>query len=272
MIRNIMSVDLEDYYCDLPFSSWENYQGRVVEMTRHILKLFERYNVGATFFTLGYIAERYPELIEEVKAGGHEIASHGYSHSDIRTISKEFFESDLVKSLEILKRISGEKILGFRAPFFSINKKNFWAFDVLKKYLRYDSSIFPVKLHYGLPDAPTHIYGMSDEYPLKEDSNSKFLELPISTLTLPLVGNFPVGGGFHMRFLPYRLVKLALDRSNKQGFPAVFYIHPKDLDPAMPRIHGYAWHYYWRLKSAPKKFESLLRRFRFSAARDIIKI
>ncbi len=267
-----MSVDLEDYYSDLPFSTWNDYKSRVVKMTRTILDLFERYKVSATFFTLGYIAERHSDLIEEIKSKGHEIASHGYSHADIRTVSKGYFESDLVKSLDILRRISGEKILGFRAPFFSINKKNFWAFDIIKKYLRYDSSIFPVKPHYDLAEAPRYIYGMSDKDPLKEDPDSKFVEIPMTTIRLPGIGNFPIAGGFHMRFFPYRLVKFGIQKSNKEGFPAVFYIHPKDLDPEMPHIRGYAWHYYWGLKGAPKKFESLLKTFRFSAAREVISL
>src|SRR2546428_596254 len=117
-----MSVDLEDYYCDLPFSTWDRYEGKVVNNTKIILNFFEEYHVTATFFTLGYIAEKHPELIEEIKSKGHEIASHGYSHTDVRKMTKESFESDLVKSIEILRRIAGEKILGFRAPFFSIVK------------------------------------------------------------------------------------------------------------------------------------------------------
>ncbi|MGI0060092.1 MAG: polysaccharide deacetylase family protein, partial [Nitrosotalea sp.] len=158
MIKNIMSVDLEDYYCDLPFSQWNKFDDRVVETTRVILKLFDRYNVRATFFALGYIVEKHPDLIEEIKSKGHEIASHGYLHKDLRKMTKEEFESDLVKSLDIIRKISGEKVLGFRAPYFSIDKKNFWAFEIMKKYLSYDSSIFPVKTPlYGIPEAPRYM-------------------------------------------------------------------------------------------------------------------
>ena len=272
VIRNIMSVDLEDYYCDLPFSTWNGYQSRVVDTTRAILNLFDKYKIQATFFTLGYIAERHPDLIEEVKSRGHEISSHGYSHRNLKNMSKESFELDLIKSLEILRKISKERILGFRAPFFSINKWNFWAFDVIKKYLRYDSSIFPVKLHYGLSEAPRSIYRMSDKYPLKDEADSKFIEIPMTTLRLPGIGNFPTAGGIYLRFLPYTLFKIAIEKFNKSGFPAVFYIHPKDLDPAMPRIQGYAWHNYWGLNRAAKKFESILRAFRFSSVREVIKL
>lgn len=268
-MKNMMSVDLEDYYCDLPFSTWGNYESRVVKNTRVILDLFEKYQVGATFFTLGHIAEKYPELIEEVKSKGHEIASHGYSHTDLRKMTPSEFESDLVKSTEILRKSSGENVIGFRAPFFSINRQNFWVFDIMKRHLKYDSSIFPVKTPlYGIPEAPRHPYRMSEKDPLTETSKGTFLEIPPATLRLPGVGNIPIAGGFHMRFLPVQLIKLGIRRINKSGFPAMCYIHPKDLDPQFPRISEYAWHYYWGLKGAYKKFESLIRSFKFSSVRD----
>lgn len=266
-----MSVDLEDYYCDLPFETWQKYKGRVVENTRYLLELFDKHKVNATFFTLGYIAEKYPDLIDEIKSKGHEIASHSYAHTDIRKMSKESFESDLTKSLEVLKKVSGEKILGFRAPFFSINQNNLWAFDIMKKYLRYDSSVFPVKTPlYGIPEAPRNVYKSSDINPLNEDLNSNFIEIPLATLHMPLMGNIPIAGGFHLRFLPLFLLKLGIKKLNKLGFPAMCYIHPKDLDPKMPKIPEYAWHYYWGLKNASRKFESLLKNFRFSSVRDVI--
>ena len=122
------------------------------------MDLFEKYKVSATFFTVGYVAEKYPELIEEVSSKGHEIASHGYSHHDIKTVSRSEFDVDLKKSLEVLRKVSGQKVVGFRAPYCSINKTNFWAFRVLKKYrLAYDSSLYPVKFHYRLSEAPRHI-------------------------------------------------------------------------------------------------------------------
>lgn len=272
LIKNIMSVDLEDYYCDLPFSTWNKYEDRVVSSTEVILELFEKYNVKATFFTLGYIAERHPELIEEIKSKGHEIASHGYSHTDIRKMNKEGFEADLLKSLKVLETLYGEKILGFRAPFFSINKQNFWVFDILKKYLKYDSSVFPVKTPlYGIPDAPRFPYKMSDDDPLKEDPHSRFIEIPLATLRF-LLGNIPIAGGFHMRFWPIQLLKYGINKMNKAGFHAMCYIHPKDLDPSMPRIRDYSWHYYWGLNGAAKKFEFLLKNFEFSSAQDVMKL
>lgn len=271
MIKNIMSVDLEDYYCDLPFQEWSKYESRIIQTTKIVIDLFEKYKVNATFFVLGYIAEKHSELIEHIKSKGHEISSHGYFHTDLRKMTKESFEIDLTKSLQVLQKIAGENVLGFRAPFFSITKQNFWVFDILKKYLKYDSSIFPVKTPlYGIPDAPNHPYHMSDIDPLDEDSSSKFMEIPPATLQLPIIGNIPIAGGFHMRFLPFQLLKFGIKKINKNGFPAMCYIHPKDLDPDMPRIPEYAWHYYWGLKNAFCKFESILKNFKFSSVRDVL--
>ena len=161
MIQNMMSVDLEDYYCDLPFSTWHNYNSKVVETTSTILELFEKFNVSATFFTVGYIAEKFPELVENVKAKGHEIASHSYSHMNLQNTNRHNFEQDFTKSISILRKISGEEILGFRAPYFSVNKDNLWVYDVIRKYLKYDSSIFPSSFHYKLSHAPKQAYRMS---------------------------------------------------------------------------------------------------------------
>lgn len=268
-----MSVDLEDYYCDLPFSTWTNYEDRVVENTKKILNLFDKYGVTATFFTLGYVAEKHPELIDDIKSRGHEISSHGYSHTDLRTMTKESFEVDLLKSLKILENVCGEKILGFRAPFFSINNKNYWVFDIMKKYLKYDSSIFPVKTPlYGIPNAPRDIYKMSDTDPLIADSKSNFMEVPPATLKVPIFGNIPIAGGFYLRFLPLSILKLGIRKLNKSGNSAMCYIHPKDLDPKMPRISEYSWHYYYGLNSSEKKFENMLKSFQFSSVREVMHL
>jgi polysaccharide deacetylase family protein (PEP-CTERM system associated) len=168
---NVMTVDLEDYYCHLPIFLWDKYESRVVKTTRTILDLFDKYKVNATFFTIGYIAEKHPELIEEVVSRGHEIASHGYSHQNVKNMDVKEFEYDLKKSLEVLERISGEKVMGFRAPYCSINKENLWAFHVMRKNrIKYDCSLCPVRFHYGLPDdTPRHIYRTSYKDPLSED-------------------------------------------------------------------------------------------------------
>ena len=266
-----MSIDLEDYYCDLPFSTWDRYENRIIKNTERILDLFEKYNVIATFFTIGYMAEKFPQLIEKIKSKGHEIASHGYSHSDLRNMTKENFESDLLKSISILEKVSGEKILGFRAPFFSINKKNLWAFDIIKKHLRYDSSIFPVKTsQYGISKALTHPYFISDDNPLEENVNGNFLEIPPAILQLQVIGKIPIAGGFYLRFLPYLFLKWGINQMNKKGYPAMCFLHPRDLDPEIPRVKEYSWHYYWGTNHAQKKFEALLKNFEFSSVKETL--
>ena len=244
-MKNIMSVDLEDYFCDLPFSSWSNYPSRIIETTDTLLKLLEKYNVTATFFTLGYVADSHPELIEKIVSLGHEIASHSYSHIDLRKISKTKIEFDLKKSISSLEKVSGEKIYGFRSPFFSISRDNLDCFDIIKKYFKYDSSIFPVKTPlYGISNAPTFPYRFSSENPLEKNSNGELLELPPATLKIPLYGNLPIAGGFYLRFLPLSLIKYGINKLNKIEQSAMFYIHPKDLDVNMPKIDSYSWHYY----------------------------
>ncbi len=271
-MKNMVSVDLEDNYCDLDFSTWDKQESRVTKTTNIVLNLLDKYNATATFFTPGYIAQRHPELIEQVKAKGHEIASHSYSHPDLRTLTKEKFEAELVKSLEVLKKVSGEKILGFRAPYFSISRKNFWMFGIMRKHLRYDSSLYPVGLHYGFPEAPRHIYRMSRYNPLEHDPDSDFIEVPMSTIRLPFLGNLPIAGGFYLRVLPLAVIRTGIRKLNDLGHSAMCYIHPEDLAPDRPHITGYAWHYYYGLNDAQRKFESLLKNFKFCSVRESIAL
>jgi polysaccharide deacetylase family protein (PEP-CTERM system associated) len=211
-------------------------------------------------------------LIEEIISKGHEIASHGYSHHNIKNMNAIQFESDLKRSLEVLRKMSGEKVTGFRAPYCSINKQNLWTFDIMRKHgVRYDCSLCPVKFHYGLPeDTPRHIYRMSHKDPLKEDPNSDFIEIPMTTLKLPLIGNIPVGGGHYLRFFPLNVLRTSIKKFNMLGFPAVIYVHPHDLDSAKPHVPSAAWHNYWGLKEAADKLGSILEDFRFCSAREVI--
>ncbi len=272
-IKNMMSVDLEDFFCDLPFELWPNYESRIIRNTNKILELFKKYNVKATFFTLGYIAEQFPDLIKEIDYQGHEIASHSYSHLDIRKTTKEEFEKDLKKSLEILEKITKKKVLGFRAPYFSIDEKSFWAMTILSKYFKYDSSIFPVKTpFYGIKNAPRSIYRPNLTNPSIVDSKNDLIEIPMATHRIPIIGNIPIAGGFHLRFLPYFYIKYGLNQINKNGNSFIFYIHPKDLDPEMPKINEYAWHYYHNLNGATKKFKKILSDFEFCTVKDFLKL
>ena len=268
-----MSVDLEDFFCDLPFEQWSKYESRVIKNTNKILDLFEKFNVKATFFTLGYIAEKFPNLIQQIDEKGHEIGSHSYSHLDIRKTTKEEFEIDLKRSIDTLEEIIGKKIFGFRAPYFSIDENSFWAMKILSKYFKYDSSIFPAKTPlYGIKNAPRNIYRPNLSNPICQDIESNLIEIPMATHKIPLIGNIPISGGFHLRFLPYFYIKYGLNKINKNGNPFIFYIHPKDLDPFMPRINEYAWHYYYNLKGATKKFEKILNDFEFTSVKDYLEI
>jgi polysaccharide deacetylase family protein (PEP-CTERM system associated) len=271
--KNIMSVDLEDFFCDLPFESWSKYESRVLKNTNKILDLFEKYQIKATFFTLGYIAEKFPDLIKKIDKKGHEIASHSYAHLDIRKTTEKDFENDVKKSIEILEKITGKKVFGFRAPYFSIDKKSFWAMKILSKYFKYDSSIFPVKTPlYGIKNAPRNIYKPNITNPSIEDLESKLIEIPLATDRIPIIGNIPIAGGFHLRFLPYFYIKYGLNKINKNNNSFIFYIHPKDLDPEMPKINEYAWHYYYNLSGATKKFEKILTDFEFCSVKDFLKL
>lgn len=268
-----MTVDLEDYFCDLNFAEWKNYESRVVKLTTLLLDLFKKHNVTATFFTLGYIAETFPSLIEKIVKEGHEIASHSYAHLDIRKITPQEFEEDFKKALTVLEKTSGQKVYGFRAPFFSIDHRSFWAFEIIRKHLRYDSSIFPVKTPlYGIPAAPRNLYRPSKIDPIVNDDSEDFIELPPATFPFPIIGNIPIAGGFHLRFLPYFLIKSGIKKINKSGNFAICYIHPKDLDPVMPKIPQYKWYYYYGLENALKKYENLLKDFNFISVRDALKI
>lgn len=270
-ITNFMSVDLEDFYCDLPFSEWSKFQSRVEENTHVILDLFDKYDVKATFFTLGYIGEKFPDLIKEIYNKGHEVASHSYSHLDLRKNSIENVEKDLVKSINILENIIGRKINGFRAPFFSLDQKSFWAMKIITKYFKYDSSIFPTKTPlYGIPNAPRFQYNPSLDNPVVEDKNSKTIEIPLATYKFPFIRNIPIAGGFHLRFLPYFLIKNGIKKINLESQKAMIYIHPKDLDEKMPKIKEYNWIYYHNLKGGLKKFEKLLQDFEFSSVERIL--
>lgn len=272
-MKNIMSVDLEDYFCDLPFNTWSKYESRVLQSTNRILDLFEKYGIKSTFFTVGYIAEKFPELIRKIDSMGHEIASHSYSHLDIRKTTKDEFEKDIKKSIDIIEKIIGKKIFGFRAPYFSIDKKSFWAMEILSKYFIYDSSIFPVKTPlYGLKNAPRNIYRPNLSNPENIDSKTKLIEIPMATHKIPIIGNMPISGGFHLRFFPYFYIKYGLKKINKGNNAFIFYIHPKDLDRKMPKMDEYGWHYYYNLKGAEKKFEKILNDFEFVSVKEFLKI
>lgn len=229
-----MTVDVEDYFqvsafekC-IPRESWETLPCRVQDNTDYILDLFAEQGVHATFFILGWVADRFPSLIRKIAESGHEIASHGYSHARVCQMSSDEFRKEVVTTKKILEDLSGVEVIGFRAPSYSINEKNLWALKVLHEAgYRYSSSIYPVKHDlYGMPDAP--------RFPFRVDGDG-ILEIPITTLRL-FNRNYPGGGGGFFRLFPYQLSKKILQRVNTQDQqPGIFYFHPWEIDVDQPR-------------------------------------
>lgn len=237
-IRNALTIDVEDYFQVSAFAhhisraDWPAMPCRVEANVDRILALLERAGVHATFFTLGWIAERYPQLVRRIVAGGHELASHGYEHRRASEQSRADFTRDVVLSKNLLEQLGGQAVLGYRAPSFSIGAGNLWALEVLQQAgYRYSSSIYPIRHdHYGMPDAPRHAW--------RPTGPDGLLELPVSTI--PILGrNFPAGGGGYFRLFPYALSRWALRRINARERQAgIFYFHPWELDPSQPRVPG----------------------------------
>jgi len=233
---NAMTVDVEDYFQVAAFDSlispdnWGDYSLRVFANTTKILDIFRKHNVKATFFILGWVAEREPELIRLIAEDGHEIANHGYMHQKAFNQTYEEFLNDITKSKKILEEISGKKVVGYRAPSFSIDKRNEWAFDaLLESGHLYSSSTYPVSHdHYGTPEWSTK--------PFKVGGG--LLELPQATIDL-CGRRLPVGGGGYFRLFPLMLSEYFLGKFHEQhDHPYIFYFHPWEIDPEQPRVEG----------------------------------
>jgi polysaccharide deacetylase family protein (PEP-CTERM system associated) len=236
MITNALTIDVEDYFQVSAFaphiarSEWNTRECRVQHNVEVILEMLRRHDTKATFFTLGWIAERYPGLIRQIAAQGHEIASHGYGHERASDQTKEAFFTDIQLAKVILEDISGQEVTGYRAPSFSIGSNNLWAFDcLLRAGYRYSSSIYPIAHdHYGMPDSPRFSY----------EVRPGLLEVPITTLRA-FGRNFPSSGGGYFRLLPYALSRWMLNRVNTgDQQPGIFYFHPWEIDTEQPRIEG----------------------------------
>ena len=226
MIKNILTVDLEDWFQ----SSLELFDGirdregivrptgRVVKNAQMLLSILEKYDTRATFFVLGTVAESFPSLISEICGHGHEIATHGYSHKLVYKQSEEEFREDLRMSLHVIESITGDKVWGYRAPYFSITEDSLWALKILREEgLKYDASVFPLK---------RKLYGVRD---IDKITIDKIVELPVSKISL-FGYEFPFGGGGYLRLYPYGLTKWAIKKLNKQKKAAMVYIHPYEID------------------------------------------
>jgi polysaccharide deacetylase family protein (PEP-CTERM system associated) len=233
-----MTVDVEDYFQVAAFADkvkredWDSFPCRVERNVDLILAMFAEHQVAATFFTLGWIAERYPQVIRRIVDGGHELASHGYDHVKVHTQHPDDFRQDIRKTKNMLEDIGGQRVKGYRAASFSIDERSLWAFDILaEEGYAYSSSVYPIKHdHYGMPDASRFAYKPSAKTPL--------VEVPISTLNL-FNRNLPSGGGGYFRLLPYSYSRWALRRiAARDHEPVIFYFHPWEIDPDQPRIDG----------------------------------
>jgi polysaccharide deacetylase family protein (PEP-CTERM system associated) len=267
-ITNALTIDVEDYFQvsalapHFPRKNWDSVPCRVERNVGVILDLLAEHDTSATFFTLGWIAERYPELVRRIADSGHEIASHGYAHERVSAQSRECFLSDLVLAKAVLEDVTGKSISGYRAPSFSIGKANTWAHDcIVETGHKYSSSIYPVHHdHYGNPDAP--------RFPYRLDNG--LLEVPITTMRW-LGRNWPAGGGGYFRLLPYALSRWQIGRVNRNDLrAAIFYFHPWELDPDQPRVKDATaktrFRHYLNLDRTEGRLRRLLSDFKWGRA------
>jgi polysaccharide deacetylase family protein (PEP-CTERM system associated) len=268
---NAFSIDFEDWYqgLEIPCADWGQFEDRIGRSGRELLEMLAAAGVRATFFVLGYVTERHPGLVREIQAAGHEIGTHGFSHALVYRQSPSLFREELTRSVRALEDLTGQAVLGHRAPFFSITKESLWALDILRELgLRYDSSIFPVKNYrYGIEDAPRW------PHPL-EGPGRPMLEFPISTWRV-LGLNVPVAGGAYFRIYPYLFTKWTLEAVARSGRPFVFYLHPWEIDPDHPRIalpRRIAATHYFNLGATRGRLARLLRDFRFAPLREVLGV
>lgn len=264
-VTNALTIDVEDYFQVsalapyIPRSEWDTRECRVERNVDRILALLADQGVHATFFTLGWVAERYPALVRRIVAGGHELASHGHGHERASDLTEAAFTQDVVRAKALLEDIGGRPVLGYRAPSFSIAGGNLWALDVLARAgYRYSSSVYPVAHdHYGMPGAPRFAYRLPNG----------LLEVPPTTLKVG-ARNLPASGGGWFRFFPYALSRALIRRVNAvDGESAVFYFHPWEIDPGQPRVPGTdaktRFRHYVNLHRTEPRLRALLRDFRW---------
>ncbi|HEY5308652.1 MAG TPA: XrtA system polysaccharide deacetylase [Casimicrobiaceae bacterium] len=264
-ITNALTIDVEDYFqvsALAPYiarSEWDSRECRVERNVDRILSMLDEHGTQATFFTLGWIAERYPQLIRRIAAQGHEVASHGFGHQRASDLSQAAFRADVDSAKKILEDLCGAAVHGYRAPSFSIGPSNLWAFECLARAgYRYSSSIYPIRHdHYGMPDAPRFAHRVHDE----------LIELPITTLRL-FNRNLPSSGGGYFRLLPYAMSRWMIKRVNVRELEsAIFYFHPWEIDVDQPRIAGIdrktRFRHYLNIDRMEQRLACLLRDFRW---------
>jgi polysaccharide deacetylase family protein (PEP-CTERM system associated) len=272
IIVNAMTIDVEDYFQvsaferHIDFSEWEDRRLRVDGNTDRILDILDEAGISATFFVLGWVAERVPRLIRRISEAGHEVASHGYRHIRVTQQSSEDFRCDVLRTKKLLEDTSGSEVLGYRAASYSIDESNLWALDVLGEVgYRYSSSIYPVKHDlYGMPNAPRFAFPAGQ---------SRILEVPVSTVRM-FNRNWPCGGGGYFRLFPYAFSRWAIDRINtRERRAAVFYFHPWEIDPDQPKVDGIGWktrfRHYHNLDRFEDRWKRLLAAFQWGRMDEV---
>ena len=264
---NLLTFDIEDWYHPTlaykDFLDREKIEHRVVEPTLRIINMLEETNNKATFFVLGEVAAKFPELVQEIVRTGHEVASHGYSHNLVYSYTKYQFETDIRRSLEVLETATNKKVLGYRAPSWSLNEKTPWAWEVLNASgFKYDSSMYPFKTYlYGDNNSPRF------EYEIELENGDRIKEIPPSAVEI-LGRRFPFAGGFFLRVVPTWCVNWGIRQYNALGRPAVVYLHPWEIDVNQPRLDLDAkerFIMYANLAKTESKLARLLARYKFDS-------
>lgn len=271
---NALTFDVEEYFHAEAFSGvvrreeWPSLESRVVESTERLLQVLSDTRRAATFFVLGWVAERHPGLVRAIRAQGHEVACHGYAHQMITRLSRTQFAEDVRRAKGTIEDAAGSEVIGYRAPTFSVVRETLWSLGTLAEAgFRYDSSIFPI-VHdrYGIPDA------MRFPHLLEAGSGRVIAEFPLST-----VGwggwRFPVAGGGYLRLLPYAVTKWAVNRLNREGQAAIVYLHPWEIDPGQPRLPAgrmTRFRHSVNTGTTESKLRRLLRDFDFAPVRDVL--
>jgi polysaccharide deacetylase family protein (PEP-CTERM system associated) len=273
--RNAMTVDVEEYFQVAAFEdrirrdAWERYPARAALNTGRVLDAFAEHGVHATFFMLGWVAEREPRLVRRIVDEGHELASHGYDHTRATMLDRSAFAADVTRTKKMLEDLSGRPVRGYRAPSYSIGTRNLWALEALRDagYV-YSSSIYPIRHDlYGMPEAPRFAFRLHPD---------GILELPVTTVEVA-GAKLPAGGGGYFRLLPYAMYAWALRRVNaRDRQPGIFYFHPWELDPGQPRINGASlrsrFRHYVNLDSMEGRLRRLLRDFRWGRMDEVFPI
>lgn len=269
---NALSIDVEEYFQVtglekvIQRSDWDGISSRLMIGMSRILSIFRACDVKATFFFLGWIADRFPDVVRQVADEGHEIASHGYWHRLVYEQTPADFEQDIARSLESLSKAYAGPVAGYRAPSFSIRTDSLWALDILKKLgFQYDSSIFPFqRKRYGIAGSPTQPYPVRDG----------LWEFPMSTVKV-LGRTIPVCGGGYFRLYPYWLTRWAISKSNQQlGQPVVIYLHPWEFDPEQPRVKAdfmNVFRHRVNLHRTASRLERVCREFRFAPVGEVLR-